>query len=80
MKLYRITKIEEIDHGCEGIPEGGQVEVYVYLRAIDGTTQVIRHSDLLLYERKIDQGDQVTIAEDGTFYRWCIHKAACPGK
>lgn len=66
MERYLVTRIEEMDHGCEGIPDGAEPEVYVYLKAEDGTERVLRHNDALLYERGIDEGDSVRIAEDRT--------------
>ena len=69
MISYRVTRIEEMDHGCEGIQEGEEVKVYVYLVSSDGDEKVVCHSDSLLYERGIEEGDAVILEEDETLYK-----------
>lgn len=68
MKIYKVTRIEEMDFGCEGRPEGTETMVSVFLEDEDGKVQIIRHSDPLLYEREIDEGTEVYL-QDGTLYK-----------
>lgn len=61
---YEVIRIDEMDYGCEGIPEGEELMVMVWLKAEDGTKQTIRYQDALLYASQIDIGTWVTY-EDG---------------
>lgn len=61
---YKVLKIQEMEFGCEELPEDAEVMVYVTLQAADGAKSNIVHSDALLYERNIEVGDEVILAKD----------------
>ncbi len=63
-KVYKILRIDEQDFGCEGRPDGAEPMVDVTLQAPDGTKQIFEEKDALLYERNINEKDNVII-EDG---------------
>lgn len=65
-KALTVTEIIEDDFGCEGIPEDAQAMVTVVVTDFEGREQRIRMSDSLAYERKIEAGDTVMLAKDGT--------------
>ena len=65
-KALTVTEIIEDDFGCEGIPEDAQAMVTVVVTDCEGREQRIRMSDSLAYERKIEAGDTVMLAKDGT--------------
>lgn len=59
---YKVLRIDEdIDFGCEERPEGVPVMAVVTLQDEDGKTSVIKAPDQMLYERRIEAGDMVTI-------------------
>lgn len=60
---YQVIQIREADFGCEELPDGAEVMVEVTLKAADGTTCNLLHSDALLYERSINVGDEVFLVE-----------------
>lgn len=62
-ETYVVKRIEEQDYGCEGIQEGSEPMVSVFLENADGTLKIIHYSDKALYENDIDEGDCVTIVE-----------------
>ncbi len=66
---YKVIRIEEMDFGCEGMPDDAEPVVTVFLKNNEGNTHIIKHSDALLYKRNIDEGDIVSIGEDGTLYK-----------
>ena len=65
-KALTVTEIIEDDFGCEGIPEDAQAMVTVVVTDCESREQRIRMSDSLAYERKIEAGDTVMLAKDGT--------------
>ena len=65
-KALTVTEIIEDDFGCEGISEDAEVMVTVVVTDCEGQEQRIRMSDSLAYERKIEAGDTVMLAKDGT--------------
>lgn len=58
-KKFEVIRIDEMDYGCEGIPEGEEPMVSVLLKAEGGKTQMIRYPDALLYQKNINVGDWV---------------------
>lgn len=62
---YKIIRIEEPDFGCEGRPEGQAVMDTVFLSDESGEEMQIKMEDSLLYERNLNEGDQVTIDGQG---------------
>ena len=65
-KALTVTEIIEDDFGCEGVPEDAEAMVTVVVTDCEGKEQRIRLSDSLEYERKIEAGDTVMLAKDGT--------------
>ncbi len=65
-KALTVTEIIEDDFGCEGISEDAEAMVTVVVSDCEGREQRIRMSDSLAYERKIEAGDTVMLAKDGT--------------
>lgn len=70
MKWYRITRIEEPDFGCEGRPEGQAVMDDVWLEDENGVMKKIQAEDALLYEKDLNEGDQVVFDEEGKLKKY----------
>lgn len=66
MDIFKIIRIDEQDHGCEGIPEGQEPKCEVTIEAADGKQFIMQIEDALLYERGLNEGDSFRISEDGT--------------
>ena len=62
---YQVKQIEEPDFGCEGGSEGEKVKDLVILEDRSGKEKVVKVEDAFLYEKNIQEGDLVTIEEDG---------------
>lgn len=62
---YQVKQIEEPDFGCEGRPEGEKVKDLVILEDRSGKEKVVKVEDAFLYEKNIQEGNLVTIEEDG---------------
>lgn len=68
--LYKVKKIEEdLDFGCEERPEGAPVMAVVTLEDSEQKEMRIRHEDVLLYERDINENDRVYLDTDGTLQK-----------
>lgn len=65
MKLYVVTKMQEQDFGCEGIPEGKEVETDVFLKDEDGNTHEVTVPDAELMRKGINEGDWVGFTTEG---------------
>lgn len=65
MKLYVVTKMLEQDFGCEGIPEGKDVEIDVFLRDEEGNTLEVTIPDAELIRKDINEGDWVGFTAEG---------------
>lgn len=61
MQIYKVKRIEEPDFGCEGLPNGMVRKDQVTLTAQDGVEMTIEVADHELYEKDINEGDQVTL-------------------
>lgn len=61
LEYYKVLRIDENDFGCEEISEDAEVMVIVTLKSQNGCKKEILHSDNLLYERNIHEGDTVYI-------------------
>ena len=64
MKKYTVERIIEADFVCEGVPDNAETMVTIFLRDKDGDITKITHSDKLLYQKEIDEGDTVTFIEN----------------
>lgn len=64
---YRVIRIEEdLDFGCEERSDDSPVLAVVTLLGEDGRERCIRQPDQLLYDRGIQEGDEVVLLiEDG---------------
>lgn len=64
---YRVIRIEEdLDFGCEERSDGSPVLAVVTLQGEDGRKRCIRQPDQLLYDRGIQEGDEVVLlTEEG---------------
>lgn len=60
-KIYQVTRIEEMDYGCEGLPDGEQLMVSVFIQDEAGNDTILRVKDDTLYERDINEGDRVIL-------------------
>ena len=66
MNTYYVTRIEEPDFGCEGRPEGQEINDKVFLKQETTKEEMIIYmEDKLLYDRNVDEGTKVIIDEDG---------------
>ncbi len=63
--IYRIIRIDEQDHGCEGIPEGQPVRDDVVIENENHKEFVMQIEDSLLYEKELNEGDCFTVDENG---------------
>lgn len=64
-KKYTIMRIDEPDFGCEGIPDGKELVDIVHLKDSLGNKTVIEAEDRLLYELNLNEGDEITVDENG---------------
>lgn len=60
---YQVINIQEMEFGCEELPEDAEVMVYVVLKVEDGQIQTMVYSDALLYEKEINIGDEVFVVD-----------------
>lgn len=67
-KTYILTQILEDDYGCEERPAGQAVTVLALLTDSEGNETVLRQEDQWLYERQIDEGDTVVVAEGRLYH------------
>lgn len=59
--MYTVERIEELDFGCEGRPEGMKDMVRVILQGDNGEEESIKVEDNWLYAHEIDEGDRVEL-------------------
>ena len=60
---YEIIDIYEEDHGCEGIPEGGELMCIVALRNENGIEKHVRLSDSFITDNSLKKGGFVLLEE-----------------
>ena len=61
---YKVIKIQEdIDFGCEERSADSPVMAVVILQGEDGREKMTRQVDAMLYERDINEGDEVVFNE-----------------
>jgi len=65
MTAYIVKRITEADFGCEGIPDGGEMQAELMLRSEDGEEITVTAPDKELYEKHINEGDWVRFDIDG---------------
>ena len=64
--IYKVQKIEEdIDFGCEERMDDEPVMAVVTLQDEAGAEKRVKMPDQLLYDREINEGDQVIFDENG---------------
>ena len=63
---FIVKRIVEDDFGCEGLPEGEELQVTILLIDDEGQLRRVRMADSLAYARGIQEGCRVTLAADGT--------------
>ena len=59
--MYTVERIEELDFGCEGRPEGMKDMVRVILQGDNGEEESIKVEDDWLYAHEIDEGERVEL-------------------
>ena len=64
-EAYKIIRIDEADHGCEGIPEGEEPKVEATIETENGSQFIMQIKDALLYRLDLNEGDRFTIDKDG---------------
>ena len=62
--MYTVERIEELDFGCEGRPEGMKDMVRVFLRGENGEEESLKIADAWLYAHGIDEGSKVELTKD----------------
>ena len=62
--MYTVERIEELDFGCEGRPEGMKEMVRVFLKGENGEEESLKVEDAWLYAHGIDDGSNVELTED----------------
>lgn len=68
--IFKILKIEEdVDYGCEERREDEPVMAVVTLQNEDGLEKTVKMPDQLLYDREIQEGDQVFFDEAGSLQK-----------
>lgn len=65
MKSYIIIDMFEKDFGCEGLPEGQEMETEVSLRTVDGEILEVTIPDAELVSKDINEGDWVHFTSAG---------------
>lgn len=63
--LYTVKRIEELDFGCEGRPEGMKDMVRVILKGDNGEEESMKVEDDWLYANEIDEGSRVKLDREG---------------
>lgn len=59
-ETYTVIEIEEMDFGCEGLPEGEEYcAIVTLLSTMDNSTTKIKYPDAELYRKSIHIGDSV---------------------
>ena len=62
--MYIVERIEELDFGCEGRPEGMKDMVRVVLKGENGEEESLKVEDAWLYAHGIDEGSKVELSKD----------------
>lgn len=62
--MYTVERIEELDFGCEGRPEGMKDMVRVFLRGENGEEESLKVEDAWLYAHGIDESSKVELTKD----------------
>lgn len=62
--LYTVERIEELDFGCEGRPEGMKDMVRVILKGDNGGEESMKVEDDWLYVNRIDEGSRVELDKE----------------
>lgn len=62
--LYTVERIEELDFGCEGRPEGMKDMVRVILKGDNGEEESMKVEDDWLYANGIDEGSRVELDKE----------------
>lgn len=62
--MYTVERIEELDFGCEGRPEGMKDMVRVFLKGENGEEESLKVEDAWLHAHGIDEGSKVELTED----------------
>ena len=60
--LYKVVRIDEMDYGCEGVPDGASLMDEVTLEAKDGTRRTVPAKDRALTAMKLEEGDYAYLA------------------
>ncbi len=63
--IYKILRIDEMEYGCEGIPEGQEPKVEVTIETKDGSQFIMQIEDSLLYKLELNEGDSFTTDKEG---------------
>ncbi len=63
--MYIVERIEELDFGCEGRPEGMKDMVRVILKGDNGEKESMKVEDDWLYAHEIDEGSRVKLEREG---------------
>ena len=63
--MYIVERIEELDFGCEGRPEGMKDMVRVILKGDNGEKESMKVEDNWLYAHEIDEGSRVKLEREG---------------
>lgn len=69
MDIYKIIRIDEADHGCEGLPDGEPIKDEVTIETEGGAQFIMQIEDALLYEKELDEGDSFTIDQQGAIVK-----------
>ncbi len=62
--LYTVERIEELDFGCEGRPEGMKDMVRVILKGDNGEEESMKVEDDWLYANGIGEGSRVELDKE----------------
>ena len=67
---YTVLRIDEdLDFGCEERAEGTPVMAVVTLMDENGNKVVLRHPDQQLYDKDINENDEVFLTENQEIYK-----------
>lgn len=67
---YTVLRIDEdLDFGCEERAEGTPVMAVVTLMDENGNKVVLRHPDQQLYDKDINENDEVSLTENQEIYK-----------
>lgn len=65
VKQYTIKRIVEDDFGCEGLPEGEELQVTLVLQDADGRLRRLRMPDSQAYALGLNEGGCLSLDDDG---------------